>query len=122
MKTINNEEVFDFRTASAWEKWLESHHQKSGGVWLRIAKKNSGETSVTITEALDLALCYGWIDSQRKGLDEKYYLQRYSPRRSKSPWSQINIEKTKILIKEDRMQPAGFQEIEKAKKDGRWNP
>ncbi len=116
---IDQEEILDFKTAAAWENWLKKHYQQTSGVWLRIAKKNSKKISVTIIEALDLALCYGWIDSQRKGLDLEYYLQRYSPRRTKSPWSKINMQRTAMLIATSQMQPPGLAEIEKAKKDGR---
>ncbi len=91
------------------------------GVWLKIAKKDSGEMSVTISEALDTALCYGWIDSQRKRFDNKFYIQRYSPRNNKSPWSKLNVERAEKLIKSNRMKKNGFIEIEKAKKDGRWS-
>lgn len=113
-------DYLDIKSAAQWEAWLEGHHQTTPEVWLRIAKKGSGETSVTIDEALDINLCYGWIDSQRKGLDDKYFLQRYSPRRAKSPWSDINIAKAKVLIKDGRMKSAGMHEIEMAKADGRW--
>lgn len=113
-------DYLDIKNAAAWEDWLEKHHQTAAEVWLRIAKKGSGKTSVTIDEALDINLCYGWIDSHRKSLDDKYFLQRYSPRRTKSPWSDINIAKAKVLIKKGRMKPAGMHEIERAKADGRW--
>lgn len=115
-----DETPFDFPTHSAWEKWLAKHHAQPGGVWLKIAKKGSGLTSITITEALDVALCYGWIDSHRKGLDDKYYLQRYSLRTSKSPWSKINVDKAEALIASGRMKAPGLAEIDKAKADGRW--
>ena len=120
MNTVGSEKVFDFANAAEWEIWLKDHYDQSGGVWLRIAKKNSGKTSVTIPEALDVSLCFGWIDSQRKGLDKNYYLQRYSPRRAKSPWSKINKDRTQKLIEEGRMQPAGLRAIKVAKLDGRW--
>jgi uncharacterized protein YdeI (YjbR/CyaY-like superfamily) len=98
----------------------KSHFSQSSGVWLKIAKKGSGKSSVTISEALDVALCYGWIDSQRKGYDQTYYLQRYSPRRPKSPWSKLNMERAVSLIASGQMHPAGLSEIERAKSDGRW--
>jgi uncharacterized protein YdeI (YjbR/CyaY-like superfamily) len=100
---------------------LARHYKRSGGVWLRIAKKGVGKASVTISEALDIALCFGWIDSQRKGYNQYYYLQRYTPRRPKSPWSKLNVERTEALIAARRMQPAGMVEIEAAKLDGRWD-
>jgi uncharacterized protein YdeI (YjbR/CyaY-like superfamily) len=86
-------EIMDCANAATWEAFLGRHYARLGGVWLRIAKKDSEQVSVTISEALDVALCYGWIDSQRKGYDQTYYLQRYSPRRSKSPWSKLNVER-----------------------------
>jgi len=89
-------------------------------VWLKVAKKDSGISSVTIPEALDIALCYGWIDGQRLGFDEKYYLQKYTLRRPKSLWSKINVEKVERLIASGQMKPAGFKAIEAAKADGRW--
>jgi uncharacterized protein YdeI (YjbR/CyaY-like superfamily) len=87
---------------------------------MKLAKKDSGIASITITEALDIALCYGWIDGQRNSFDEKYYLQKYTPRRPKSIWSKINVQKVERLIKNGQMKPAGFKAIEAAKADGRW--
>lgn len=107
-------------SASAWEDWLAAHHDTVGEVWVRIAKKGAPEPSVTITETLDGALCYGWIDSHRRGLDAHHYLQRYSPRRARSPWSQVNVAKAEALIAAGRMRPAGFAAIEEAVADGRW--
>lgn len=118
-ETSGSEEIIDCASAAEWETWLKTHYGQPAGVWLRIAKKISGKTSVTISEALDIALCYGWIDSQRKGYDQSYYLQRYSPRRPKSPWSKLNVERAEALMETGRMQPAGLLEIEAAKKDGR---
>ncbi|MFE6924184.1 YdeI family protein [Nocardia sp. NPDC057663] len=106
--------------ASDWESWLATHHYTAGEVWVRIAKKGAPEPSVTITETLDGALCYGWIDSHRRGLDAHHYLQRYSPRRARSPWSQVNVAKAEALIVAGRMQPAGYAVIEEAVADGRW--
>src|SRR5258708_15823195 len=113
-------EIIDCADAADWEAWLARHPEQPDGVWLRIAKKGSGKASVTISEALDIALCYGWIDSQRKGYDQAYYLQRYSPRRPKSPWSKLNVERAEALIAAGRMQPARLVEIVAAKVDGRW--
>ena len=120
MSTNTSEDFIDLKTPAEWRKWLEKHHKTDNEVWLRIAKKNSGETSITIPEALDIALCYGWIDSHRRGFDNTYYLQRYSPRTAKSPWSLINIRKAEALIEAGLMQPAGFAAIDAAKADGRW--
>ena len=107
-------------TIKQWESWLAEHHEQSSGLWLLIAKKGSSKASITISEALDVALCYGWIDSQRKGRDEDYYLQRYSPRRSKSPWSKLNVERAQALIAARRMRKPGLAAIAAAKADGRW--
>ncbi|MGW8651991.1 YdeI/OmpD-associated family protein [Nocardia salmonicida] len=106
--------------ASAWESWLSAHHSSVGEVWVRIAKKGAPEPSVTISETLDGALCYGWIDSHRRSLDAHHYLQRYSPRRARSPWSQVNVAKAEALVAAGRMRPAGFAAIEAACADGRW--
>ncbi|MFF5031590.1 YdeI/OmpD-associated family protein [Nocardia salmonicida] len=105
--------------ASAWEAWLSAHHSSAGEVWVRIAKKGAPEPSVTISETLDGALCYGWIDSHRRSLDAHHYLQRYSPRRARSPWSQVNVAKAEALIAAGRMRSAGFAAIESACADGR---
>ncbi len=109
-----------FASQSKWADWLAKNHEKSNGLWLKIAKKDSGIASVTYMEAIDIALCYGWIDGQSKKFDEKYYLQKFTPRRPKSIWSKINVEKVERLIKSGQMQPAGLKAIEAAKADGRW--
>jgi uncharacterized protein YdeI (YjbR/CyaY-like superfamily) len=104
-----------------WKKWLDKNHAKSSGVWLRLAKKDSGLESVSRNEALDVALCYGWIDGQvKKDGDERTWLQKFTPRRSRSIWSKINREKVSALIESGEMQPAGHAEVERAKSDGRW--
>ncbi|AFH62839.2 hypothetical protein B2K_19320 [Paenibacillus mucilaginosus K02] len=110
----------DFTDAADWESWLASHHDRREEAWLRIAKKDSGKVSVTISEALDVALSYGWIDSHRKAFNEAYYLQRYSPRRSKSPWSMVNVRKAEKLMETGRMKAPGYAEIHRAQGDGRW--
>jgi uncharacterized protein YdeI (YjbR/CyaY-like superfamily) len=120
MPPPDNPEVLDCLDVSRWESWLAEHHATSNGVWLLIAKKGSDKVSVTIGDALDVALCHGWIDSQRKGYDTDYYLQRYSPRRAKSPWSRLNVERVEALIEAGRMRPPGLAEIDAAKADGRW--
>lgn len=104
-----------------WEEWLEERHAASDGVWLKIAKKGSGIESVTFAEALDVALCYGWIDSQADKFDGDYWLQRFTPRRPRSKWSRVNREKVARLIEEGRMKPAGLREVERARADGRWD-
>jgi uncharacterized protein YdeI (YjbR/CyaY-like superfamily) len=101
------------------EGWLEENHQ-SEGVWLKIAKKGAPEPSVTYVEALEVALCFGWIDSQKRGLDETHFLQRFTPRRPRGRWSKINREKAEALIEAGRMWPGGMAEVEAAKTDGRW--
>lgn len=114
-------EVIQFRSIKEWEAWLELNHERPEGVWVKVAKKGSTETSITITEALDGALCFGWIDSVRRALDDNFYLQKYSPRRPKGYWSQVNIQKIERLDAEGRMRPAGIAQVEAAKADGRWD-
>lgn len=109
-----------FRSQAAWEKWLAAHGG-SAGVWVQIAKKGSGETSVSQNEAIEGALCHGWIDGQKRALDERFHLLRFTPRRPRSVWSKINIGKVEQLIASGRMQPAGLREVEAAKADGRWD-
>jgi uncharacterized protein YdeI (YjbR/CyaY-like superfamily) len=121
LQTPDKTAFLDCANAAQWEAWLARHYERSRGVWLRIAKKGTGKASVTISEALDIALCYGWIDSQRKGFDHTYYLRRYSPRRPNSPWSKLNVERAGALLAAGRVQPAGLVEIEAAKVDGRWD-
>lgn len=113
--------VLHFDTAKAWETWLTKNHASSKGIWLVMAKKDSGLSSPSRPEALDGALCWGWIDSQVAPGDEKVYLQRYSPRRPKGFWSKINRDKVAVLIADGRMKPPGQREIDNAKADGRWD-
>jgi uncharacterized protein YdeI (YjbR/CyaY-like superfamily) len=113
-------ETLTFASATAWEAWLAEHHTLPDGIWLKIAKRNSGQTTVTISEALDFALCYGWIDSQRKPLDAAYYLQRYSRRTPRSPWSRINAARAAELIAAGRVREPGLTAINAAKADGRF--
>jgi uncharacterized protein YdeI (YjbR/CyaY-like superfamily) len=108
-------------SAASWARWLKRHHASAAGVWLRIAKKDSGIASIDYPAALEEALCWGWIDGQRKSEDAQYFLQRFTPRTRRSIWSQINRAKVLKLIDEGRMQPAGHAEIERAKADGRWD-
>ena len=110
-----------FPSAGAWQDWLESEHARSDGVWLKLAKKDAPEPTISYAEALDVALCFGWIDAQKRGLDDEYWLQRFTPRRPRSKWSKINTEKADTLIAAGRMRPAGLHEVEKAKADGRWS-
>ncbi len=109
-----------FASAEAWHKWLQKNHATSDGIWLRIFKKDSGTKTVTYAEALDEALCFGWIDGQRDKYDAESFVQKFTPRRPKSLWSKRNQAHVARLEKEDRMQPAGLKEVEQAKADGRW--
>ncbi len=110
-----------FKHQEAWEAWLSKHFDSSAGLWLRLARKSANLQSVSYQEALDVALCYGWIDGQKKGYDEESWLQKFTPRRPKSIWSKVNQVKALELIKQGRMQPAGLAAIESAKRDGRWD-
>jgi uncharacterized protein YdeI (YjbR/CyaY-like superfamily) len=109
-----------FSSQRQWEGWLETNHRKADGLWLRLAKKGSGLSSVTYGEALDIAICYGWIDGQKKPESEQAWLQRFVPRSAKSVWSKINREKSLALIAQGKMQAAGLEAVESAKKSGRW--
>ena len=109
-----------FATPPDLEAWLEENHAQGDGFWLKVAKKGSGERSVTYAEALELALCFGWIDSQKRGHDERFFLQRFTPRRPRGKWSRINRDKVEELIAAGAMRPAGLAEVEAAKADGRW--
>ena len=110
-----------FLTEAAFESWMRKNHAREREVWLRIYKKGSAVPSITIAEALDVVLCWGWIDGIRKAFDERSYLQRYTPRRAKSIWSQINREHVARLTKAGRMTPHGQRQVDAAKADGRWN-
>jgi len=114
-------ETLHFETAAEWEAWLDENHATSTGVILKIAKKGSAFASVTYVEALDVALMYGWIDARRNALDDDFFLQNYTPRVKRSPWSIVNQGKVAALIEAGRMQPAGQAEIDRAKADGRWD-
>jgi uncharacterized protein YdeI (YjbR/CyaY-like superfamily) len=113
--------VLTFASAAAFGAWLADHHQTSPGLWLKVARKGSGGESVSYAEAIDVALCYGWIDSQAKSLDDAYWLQRFTPRKPRSKWSKINCDKATRLIESGKMRPAGLREVERAKADGRWD-
>jgi uncharacterized protein YdeI (YjbR/CyaY-like superfamily) len=112
--------VVSFADAAAWSRWLAAHHASSVGVWLKIAKKGSKAASVNYAEALEIALTWGWIDGQKGKLDDTWWLQRFTPRGPKSIWSKINRDKAVRLIEAGAMKPAGLAEVERAKKDGRW--
>ncbi len=112
--------ILSFKSQKDWASWLAKNHTASNGIWLRFFKKDSGVPSVTYAEALDEALCYGWIDGRLDPYDEKSWLRRFTPRRPRSPWSKRNIEHVNRLTAAGRMKPAGLKEVEAAKKDGRW--
>jgi uncharacterized protein YdeI (YjbR/CyaY-like superfamily) len=109
-----------FRSAAAWEKWLAGHAAEKG-LWLKIAKKGQGMATVTYPEAVEVALCHGWIDGLKRACDEQYFLQRFTPRKPRSLWSKINVEKAERLSAEGRMADAGLREVEAARADGRWD-
>lgn len=109
-----------FETQQEWEQWLDKNHADSEGVWIQFFKKDSGVKTIVYAEAVEEALCYGWIDSLAKRLDEKSYIQKFTPRKPKSIWSKINTVKVEKLIQSGKMKPAGLQRIEEAKQDGRW--
>jgi uncharacterized protein YdeI (YjbR/CyaY-like superfamily) len=113
--------VISFKTPKEFEKWLKKNHETNGGIWLRLFKKDSKEKSITYEEAVNEALCFGWIDGQSNKYDQQSWLQKFTPRRPKSIWAKRNKERIERLIKEGRMKPAGMAEVEKAKADGRWN-
>jgi uncharacterized protein YdeI (YjbR/CyaY-like superfamily) len=112
--------ILPFASAQAWEAWLDAHHTTAPGLWLKIAKKDTGIDSLTYAEALDVALCFGWIDGQKAKFDESYWLQRFTPRRKQSKWSQINRAKATALMAAGKLRPAGLREVEAAQQDGRW--
>jgi uncharacterized protein YdeI (YjbR/CyaY-like superfamily) len=113
--------IKSFSSVAAFERWLKSNHTRETEIWLKVHKKDSGLPSVTTAQALEVALCWGWIDGIRKSLDERSFLQRYTPRRAKSLWSQINRDHVARLVKAGRMTPFGQKPIDLAKADGRWD-
>lgn len=117
---VNEAEVIAFRDAAEFAAWLDAHVDLQAGVWLKLAKKGSGIPSLTDDEAVDVGLCYGWISGLRKSYDDVYYLQKYVPRRPRSRWSRINVDKVGELLAAGRMRPSGLAEVDAAKADGRW--
>jgi uncharacterized protein YdeI (YjbR/CyaY-like superfamily) len=115
-----DETVAEFRSAGDWGRWLAKNHSASKGTWVRFYRKGSGVPSVTVGEALDAALCYGWITGQARPYDDTSWLNRFVPRRPGSIWSKINVGHAERLIREGRMRPAGLKQVEEAKRDGRW--
>ncbi|MFG2335115.1 YdeI family protein [Streptomyces yangpuensis] len=120
MDDIDGVEIIGFPDAAAFESWLAEHHTRQEGVWIRLAKKKSGIPSVTDGELVDIGLCYGWISGQRRSLDELHYLQKYVPRRPRSLWSQVNVDKVAELTAAGRMREPGLAEVRRAQADGRW--
>lgn len=114
-------EAMRFADAAAWESWLAEHHTEDGGAWLLIRRKGSAVPLLTIEQAAEVALCYGWIDGHRRAHDTDSFLQRYSRRRRGSPWSRVNVERAEALIEAGRMREPGFAAIEAARADGRWD-
>jgi uncharacterized protein YdeI (YjbR/CyaY-like superfamily) len=112
--------VIPFASREAFEQWLEAKHESADGLWIKFAKKASGIETVVYAEAVETALCFGWIDGQANSLDDDWYLQRFTPRRPRSKWSQINRDRAEALIEQGAMRPAGLREVERAKDDGRW--
>lgn len=120
MTKENTIPTIEFKTAKMFETWLLKNHENSKGLWIKIFKKDSGEKTISYAEALDIALCYGWIDGQKQSFDDQAWLQKFTPRRDKSIWSKVNIGHVERLINEGRIRPAGCKAIEKAKTDGSW--
>ena len=120
-RDIHSEAILQFALQAEWARWLAAHHAGSAGVWLRHAKKGAPASTVSYAEALEVALCFGWIDSQKKSDNAHYFLQRWSPRGARSIWSKVNRDKALGYIETGYMQPAGLAEIERARRDGRWD-
>src|SRR5438876_1322747 len=112
--------IIPFASQKRWRLWLAKNHAKAEGIWLRIFKKDSAVKTITYAEALDEALCYGWIDGQKRSYDEESWLQKFTPRRPRSIWSKVNIQHVEQLTRADKMRPSGLKAIETAKSDGRW--
>lgn len=121
MSAKRDEPILSFDSRDEWEGWLADNYADSSGLWLKIAKKGSGIDTVSYAEALDVALCYGWIDGQKDRFDDEYWLQRFTPRSARSKWSQVNRDKAMALIESGAMKPAGLRQIERARADGRWD-
>jgi uncharacterized protein YdeI (YjbR/CyaY-like superfamily) len=113
--------IIAFASRDDFARWLDEHHETAPGLWIKFAKKDSGIPTVTYDEAVEVSLCYGWIDGQAQKLDDHFYLQRYTPRTRRSKWSKINVDRANALITAGKMKPAGLRHIEAAKADGRWD-
>jgi uncharacterized protein YdeI (YjbR/CyaY-like superfamily) len=112
--------ILAFPSREDWAAWLDEHHEDSTGIWLALAKKGASEPGLSYADAVEVALCYGWIDGQAAKLDDRFWLQRFTPRRSRSIWSRVNRDRALALIARGEMQPAGLREVERAQADGRW--
>lgn len=121
MATKEGYPTLPFASPAEWERWLDQHGDTFDGIWIQMAKKRSGIESITHAEALEIALCFGWIDGLARSLDERFWLQKFTPRRRRSMWSRINREKATQLIEQGRMRPGGLAEVERARADGRWD-
>jgi uncharacterized protein YdeI (YjbR/CyaY-like superfamily) len=121
MEELAGLQIVLFASQGAWEQWLDTYHERSEGIWVKIAKKDSETPTVSYSEALEVALCYGWIDGQKKSYDQDMWLQKFTPRRPKSVWSKVNVDKVMQLIASGRMKPRGMKEVNAAKEDGRWD-
>jgi uncharacterized protein YdeI (YjbR/CyaY-like superfamily) len=117
----NPRKIKSFASEAAFDRWLRANHSRETEIWLRVYKKGAGKPTVTVAQALDVALCWGWIDGIRKGFDDESFLQRYTPRRAKSLWSQVNREHVARLTAAGRMKPPGRRQVDAARADGRWN-
>ena len=120
MKSTDKLPIILFATQQDWENWLAEHDTDTDGIWLKLAKKATGIASVNYAEAVDSAICYGWIDGQKASFDDQHWLQKFTPRRPKSMWSKVNCDRATALIAQGRMQPSGLKQVELAKADGRW--
>ncbi|MFI5201286.1 MAG: YdeI family protein [Candidatus Kapaibacterium sp.] len=120
METFKDSAVLFFESQESWHEWLDKHNAQQQGVWLKLAKKSSGLGSVSYMEALEEALCYGWIDAQKQPYDTEYWLQKFTPRGPKSMWSKVNVAKAEELLRAKRMKPSGLAAMEAAKKSGAW--
>jgi uncharacterized protein YdeI (YjbR/CyaY-like superfamily) len=121
MSANDDAPILPFASRAEWDAWLDEHHGDHDAVWVKFAKKASGVPTVTYDEAVEVALCYGWIDGQMRAIDETWYVQRFTPRRRRSKWSKLNRERALALIERGEMTPAGLAEIERAQADGRWD-
>jgi len=121
METLGGLPIWGFAHQDAWEQWLDENHEQSQGIWSKVAKKDSTITTVSYAEALEVALCYGWIDGQKKPYDQDLWLQKFTPRRSKSAWCRVNIDKVTQLIASGKMKPSGLNAVNDAKAAGRWD-